>query len=90
MGGREEERKVERWVGLDWDTGYGHEAVEQVDLYRIHTSRTFWYVPFVHCAALTRVYVCVFYSACVCVCVAKGLGGVTGGRRLKADNLRKF
>lgn len=78
--------EVAGWVGLDWDTGYGHEAVERVDLYRTHTSATFWYVPFVHCAALTRV--CVYFS--VRVCVAKGLGGVTGGRRLKADNLRKF
>lgn len=77
------------WVGLDWDTGYGHEAVERVDLYRTHTSATFWYVPFVHCAALTRVCVCVCILLCVCV-RGKWPGGVTGGRRLKADNLRKF
>lgn len=83
--------EVAGWVGLDLDTGYGHEAVERVDLYRTHTSATVWYVPFVHCAALTRVCVCVFCCACMRVCVrGKRLGGVTGGRRLKADNLRKF
>jgi len=40
-------------------------------------------VPFMHCAALTRV--CVGVSVTVCVCVYVWVGGVTGGRRLKAD-----
>lgn len=63
MGGR---------VGQDWDTGYGHEAVGRVDLYRTHTSAPFLYVPFVHCAALTRVCVCVYFA--MCVCLARGWG----------------
>lgn len=71
MGGegkvvRWEGGEVAGWVGLDWDTGYGHETVERVDLYRTHTSATFWYVPFVHCAALTPVCVRVYFAVRVC------------------------
>lgn len=67
--------EVAGWVGLDWDTGYGHEAVERVDLYRTHTSATFWYVPFVHCAALTRVCVCILLCVYACVCAWQEAGG---------------
>lgn len=42
----------------------------RVDLYRTHTSAPFLYVPFVHCAALTRV--CVYFA--MCVCLARGWG----------------
>lgn len=85
------------WVGQKqaaamWETGYGHELVGRVEISTGLCTvlvRAFCALCGIDACACVCVCVCVLCSACVCV-RGKRLGGVTGGRRLKADNLRKF
>lgn len=75
-----------RWVGrgMGWPEAGSSNVGDWIwtriggtsgDLYRTHTSAQFWYVPFVHCAALTRVRVCVCTLQCVCECAWQEAGG---------------